>query len=159
MAQGDPGFDCSVISLGMVGIVTQVSLRLVPKFSVRQRVYTHGWPSVYEQHGSLDSMIQGLPAAMRSTDSFSWFVDWAHDDPGMLILRDFVPQGQGASESPPPEGTWAGAPLQMEPIRGKACCHPMPVAVHPMPVTVPCMPACNTLHALGVLHTPGKVSI
>ena len=36
---------------------------------------------------------RALPDVMKTTGSFSWFVDWGRDDPGMLICRDFHPEG------------------------------------------------------------------
>jgi len=116
--RGDIGFDCSVVSLGLLGIAVQLTLQLVDSFDVRQRVYGE-WPPPGGAAGSLTAMLDSLPAAMSGTDSFSAFVDWSIDDPGMLILRDFVPLAgeEALSPAPPrwPEGP-DGARLRLEPI-------------------------------------------
>lgn len=115
IARGEDGFECSVVSLGMMGVVTQMTLRVVPRFKVRQRVYSYGWPAPRDREGSLNEMLLSLPEAMRSTGSFSLFLDWGRDDPGMLILRDFVP---ASTQAAAPEAEWAGFPLRMSPIAG-----------------------------------------
>jgi len=82
---------------------------------VRQRIYTHGWPAQHEREGSLQHMMDCLPAAMSSTGSFSAFVDWSRDDPGMVIFRDFEDQPGHMEEAP---SEWAGMPLRVDPIPG-----------------------------------------
>ncbi len=119
VARGDPGFECSVVSLGMMGIVTRVELSLVDEFDVDQRVYG-AWPPRGEQ-GSLGAMVESLPRILDGCLSFSLFVDWSVDAPGMLILRDPASDdGSTRQKSPDPEWfpTRPGlAPLLTEPVR------------------------------------------
>lgn len=120
LSDGDADFDCAVTSLGLLGIITKVTLRLCPAYSVRQRVYGN-WPPQPSDTptGQLARLLGSLPAAMRQTDSFSAFVQWHVDDGGMLILRDkvFTP---GAPPLAPPAEEWleTGMALRHEPIEG-----------------------------------------
>jgi xylitol oxidase len=112
IARGDPGFDCSVVSLGLLGVVSLVTIDLVPAYSVRQRVFG-GWPPE-PRSGSLAALLDSLPDAMAETGSFSAFLNWSVDSAGMLILRDTIPED--TQNEPAPE--WCGAALQQEPIEG-----------------------------------------
>jgi len=110
----DADFDCSVISMGMMGVVTKVTLQLVPAYQVRQRVYG-GWPAE-PRPGSLGRLLRSIPEALEQTDSLSAFVQWSVDGHGMLICRDKLP---GAAEADAPD-EWkdTGARLRHAPIEG-----------------------------------------
>ena len=115
-------FACSVTSLGMVGVVTKLTLRLVPAYDVRQRVYG-GWPPVPASDcgsGSLKRLLSSYHEALRQTDSLSAFVLWDVDDVGMLICRDKLrrPDGQVLTAPPVAPREWAGASLRHDPIEG-----------------------------------------
>jgi alditol oxidase len=56
-ARGDPEFDGAVVSLGALGLVTQVSLDVVPAFDVRQYVFEQlPWSAV---ESDLDAILGG----------------------------------------------------------------------------------------------------
>ena len=117
MARGDADFDCCVTSLGLLGIVTEVTLRLCPAYSVRQRVYGSWPPQPSERRtGQLRQLLDSLPAVMRQTDSFSAFVQWHADDGGMLIMRDKIHAGAPPLEAPAAEWLDTGMALRREPI-------------------------------------------
>ena len=119
----DEEFDFAVVSLGMLGVVTQLTLQLVDGYDVRKRVYG-SWPpqdglgGSYVEKGGLEKLLASLPEALRSTDSVSAFVQWSVDDVGMLILRDKIQQG--SPPLPPPAMEWqsTGAQLRHQPIDG-----------------------------------------
>ena len=82
LRKGDADFSCAVVSLGMLGVVTQLTLQLVDGYNVRQRVYG-SWPpqdslggSYAWEAGGLQKLLATLPEVMRQTDSFSAFVNW-----------------------------------------------------------------------------------
>ena len=119
-------FDCAVVSLGMLGVVTKLQLQLVPAYDVRQRVYG-GWPPVAHQNeatgaGGLKRMLASYSEALQQTDSLSAFVMWDVDDPGMLICRDKLHCSSGEPLTAPPTAPtqWkdTGALLRHEPIEG-----------------------------------------
>jgi len=62
--RGDPHFAGCVVSLGALGIVTHLTLDLLPTFEVYQRVY-------------LDVPRERLPEAFKAGYSVSLFTDWA----------------------------------------------------------------------------------
>jgi alditol oxidase len=63
VARGDPDFAGSVVNLGALGIVTRLTLDLVPAFQVRQYVYDN------LPYGHLDEVLD-------SAYSVSLFTDW-----------------------------------------------------------------------------------
>jgi xylitol oxidase len=62
--RADPHFAGSVVALGALGIVTHLTLDLLPAFEVYQRVY-------------LDVARDHLPGALAAAYSVSMFTDWA----------------------------------------------------------------------------------
>lgn len=67
LSQGDAGFDGSVVALGCLGIVTSVTLDLVPSYELRQRVYEGlAW----------DDALGQFDAIMASGYSVSMFTRW-----------------------------------------------------------------------------------
>lgn len=133
IASGDADFDCAVVSLGLLGVATRITLQLVDGYDVRQRVYGAWPPSLptdvpqQSSSGGLSQLLDSLPEAMAQTDSFSAFVQWHADDGGMLILRDKVPRphGSDAAAPAPPAPVWPpsstgnikGMPLRHAPVR------------------------------------------
>lgn len=65
--KGDDDFDGSVIALGMLGIVTAVTLAIEPTFAVAQYVY---------DDLSLAQFTQNLDTTMQAAYSVSVFTDW-----------------------------------------------------------------------------------
>lgn len=115
ISKGDPNFEAYVVSLGLLGVVTQVSLALVDDFDIQQRVYGT-WPPTEIEEGSLTRLLQSLPEAMSHCYSFSAFIKWNIDNPGMLILRESVPRHLNSS-SFSPALSWQGTPLNTSPIK------------------------------------------
>jgi alditol oxidase len=69
--RGDADFDGSVVSLGALGIVTQVTLDIVPAYDVWQTVYLGlGW----------DDAVANLDEVLGSAYSLSLFTDWSGED-------------------------------------------------------------------------------
>jgi len=119
VSRGDEGFEASVVSLGCVGIVVSVTLSLVDRFSVRQRVYG-SWPPGDDErcNGQLTSMLEFLPEAIQDCDAFSLFIDFSQDSSGMLVLKDFVPweENDNCFSLQSPATSLNGLPLMTEPI-------------------------------------------
>lgn len=110
LRRGAAGWEAAVVSLGLLGVMTSITLRLVPSYQVRNRVYGT-WPPV-PTAGSLDALVASLPQLLE-TDSFSAFVDWSVDSSGLLLLRDIVTPGKQLVE---PASHWCNAPLALQPI-------------------------------------------
>lgn len=67
ITRGDPDFDASVVSLGLLGVVTQVKLDVEPTYEVRQHVFeTLSWSAIHEHFDEITS----------SAYSVSMFTDW-----------------------------------------------------------------------------------
>jgi alditol oxidase len=88
--RGDPDFPGAVVALGALGVVTALTLDLVPTFDVRQ------W--VYEGLRSFDAVPEALAAAY----SVSLFTRWAGDG----FEQCWIKQRAGA---PAPGPDWFGA--------------------------------------------------
>ncbi|WDZ84653.1 FAD-binding protein [Micromonospora cathayae] len=98
----DPRFPGLVVGLGAYGVVTRVTLALVPTFEVRQ--YVH-----------LDLPREAVDEALHSAYSVSLFTDWR----GPRINQ--VWRKQRADEAPPPPG-WLGttaADTAQHPVPGQ----------------------------------------
>ncbi|MEV7395628.1 FAD-binding protein [Aeromicrobium sp. NPDC092404] len=76
--RGDPDFDGMVVSLGCLGIVTKVTLDIVPTFDVRQDVY---------EGVSWESIADHLDAITSSAYSVSMFTDWGDAGAGQAWLK------------------------------------------------------------------------
>lgn len=91
LARGDDGFEGAVTSLGALGVVTALTLDLLPRFDVEQYVYEDlGWPVLTEN----------ADAVFSAAYSVSAFTDW--DGP----LRLWVKRRTG---DPLPDLAWTGA--------------------------------------------------
>jgi len=112
ITKGHPQFTASVVSLGMMGVVTKVTLSLVDDYDIAQRVYGN-WPP--SPTGTLSLLIDSIPNVLSNCSSFSAFVKWNVDDFGMLILRQQIPRGFSCPQLDP---FFAKQPLQTKPIKG-----------------------------------------
>jgi xylitol oxidase len=76
--RGDTDFDGAVVSLGRLGVLTHVTLDVVPTFEVRQDLFEHlPWADV-EQH---------LDAVTSSAYSVSMFTDWSAGGPHQVWTK------------------------------------------------------------------------
>jgi alditol oxidase len=92
-ADGGGQFSGAVVALGALGIVTSLSLDIVPAFDIRQYVY---------QNLPGEQLAEHLADIFASGYSVSLFTDWRGPDIGQVWLK----QRAGA---PPPEPRWYGA--------------------------------------------------
>ncbi len=69
--RGDPDFDGTVVSLGALGIVTRVTLDIVPAYGIRQTVYV-GLP--------WERALSELDGLLGSAYSLSFFTNWAETE-------------------------------------------------------------------------------
>jgi xylitol oxidase len=82
--RGDPDFDGAVVSLGRLGVLTTVTLDVVPTFEVRQDLFEHlPWADV-EQH---------LDAVTSSAYSVSMFTDWSESGPHQVWTKSRTDAG------------------------------------------------------------------
>ncbi len=99
-----PDFDGVVLSLGALGIITELTLDLVPAFEMRQWVY-RDLPT--------ESLVEHLDEIMASAYSVSLFTDWAPD-----VVRQVWFKRRAPVDNAPP--VWFGAILADRPM------HPVP---------------------------------
>jgi xylitol oxidase len=78
-------FNGAVVALGSLGVVTKVTLGLVPAFSVRQNVYLNLPVSQLEQH---------FDEIMSSGYSVSLFTDWQTENMNQLWIKRKVMAGE-----------------------------------------------------------------
>jgi xylitol oxidase len=91
-------FNGAVVTLGSLGVVTKVTLDLVPAFSVRQNVYLNLPVSQLEQH---------FDEIMSSGYSVSLFTDWQTENMNQLWIKRKVTTGETFNA----EGEFFGANL------------------------------------------------
>jgi alditol oxidase len=120
-----PEFAGTVVALGALGVVTQLTVDVQPDFEVAQYIH-HGVP--------LDRFIEEHAAVLASGYSVSGFTDWRPDGGGFSVWRKLRTAGgaQDAAE---------GAAL-IEALGGRPATEP----AHP----VPGMPAENSTPQLGL---------
>jgi xylitol oxidase len=76
--RGDDDFDGMVVSLGSVGVVTAVTLDVVPRFEIRQDLFEHlPWADVTEHFDAITS----------SAYSVSMFTDWNETGPHQIWTK------------------------------------------------------------------------
>jgi alditol oxidase len=105
--QGD-AFDGMVVALGALGIVTKITLRIIPTYSVRQFVYENLPFTAVEQH---------FEEIFSSAYSVSLFTNWQNGVVGQLWQKQLYADGD---ETPPPK-TFFGAtiaPVDRHPVAG-----------------------------------------
>jgi len=98
------GFDGAVVALGSLGIVTSLTLDLVPAFQMRQYVY---------EGLSLAALGEHLDEVLSAGYSVSLFTDWT----GPVVNQVWVKR---RAEDPPPPPSWLDARLADGPR------HPVP---------------------------------
>ena len=84
-------FDGMVVALGGLGIVTKLTLDIVPSFPVRQDVYEHLPRNQLEEH---------FDAIAASAYSVSVFTDWQNDKANQVWLKQRVEDGDGYEPAP-----------------------------------------------------------
>lgn len=106
LARGDAGFDGAVLSLGMLGVATRLTLDLEPSFTVRQDVY---------EDMPLGRLATDLDEIVGSAYSVSLFTDWTSPSFNQVWLK----RRTDAPERPTPR-RWMDAHLADGPR------HPVP---------------------------------
>ncbi|SMC54804.1 FAD-binding protein [Kibdelosporangium aridum] len=92
--RGDDDFDGAVVNLGALGVVTSVTLDLVPAFEIRQYVH-EGLPLAADILGVLDGAY-----------SVSLFTDWSGDTINQVWVKqrtqdpEFIPDGTTPADGP-----------------------------------------------------------
>jgi xylitol oxidase len=114
-------FNGAVVALGLLGIVTSLTLDLVPAFRIRQYVY--------ERLG-MDQLAEHLADILASAYSVSLFTRWQDAQISQVWLKHLAGPDDSAAAAPP---DWLGATLADGPR-------------HP----VPGMPPANCTQQLGV---------
>jgi xylitol oxidase len=103
-------FQGAVVHLGGFGVVTRVTLNLLPAFDVRQVVY---------ENLSFDQLEHHLDEIFGSGYSVSLFTDWQNHRATQVWIKSRVPRG--ASKLPPIKPEFFGAKLatkNLHPIAG-----------------------------------------
>lgn len=101
-------FQGMVIALGALGVVTKLTLDIVPAFSIRQDVYENLPLAQLEQH---------FDAIMGSAYSVSLFTDWQRERIGQIWMKRRVTAG-AAGELVPALLEATPAPTDRHPIAG-----------------------------------------
>jgi xylitol oxidase len=101
--RGDPDFAGMVVGLGCLGIVTKVTLDIVPTFQVRQDVY---------EGVSWGSIADNFDAITASAYSVSMFTDWSDAGAGQAWLKS-------RADVTPPAAFFGAAPATRD-------LHPLP---------------------------------
>ncbi|MFG2172040.1 D-arabinono-1,4-lactone oxidase [Streptomyces niveus] len=105
-------FAGSVVALGALGVVTSLTLDLVPAFDVRQFVYTGL---------SLEVLAEHFDAITSAAYSVSLFTDWSAPRFGQVWLKCLDDSGP---DSAGPDFPWAGpADGPMHPVPGMSAVH------------------------------------
>lgn len=94
----DPDFYGAVVGLGALGVVTKITLDLVPAFNVRQDVYLNLPLAQLENH---------FDEIMSSGYSVSLFTDWQTENVNQLWMKRVVKEGEALTAEP----TFFGATL------------------------------------------------
>lgn len=77
----DPDFNAAAVSLGALGVVTKLTLDIMPRYLMRQDVYE--WLP-------LDSAISNFQEIHQSAYSVSFFTDWRHEAINQVWLKQLV---------------------------------------------------------------------
>ena len=101
-------FDGMVVSLGGLGIVTELTLDIVPTFTVRQEVYEN--LSLAEVESNFDSILS-------SAYSVSLFTDWQRPGFTQVWRKRRLEEGEECGPGP-----WFGATLATGPLHPIAGC-------------------------------------
>lgn len=87
--RGDADFDGAVVNLGALGVMSELTLDIVPSFDVRQNVYL-GLP--------LPAAIQNFESLMSRAYSVSLFTRWQGDEIDQLWVKDVAGRSEPATE-------------------------------------------------------------
>ncbi|MBB6694896.1 FAD-binding protein [Cohnella xylanilytica] len=87
---GDETFQGAVVGLGALGVVTKLTLNVVPTFRVAQRVY---------EELPLARLEQGLDAIFSSAYSVSLFTDWKKDSINQVWVKARLTGGDSGPDS------------------------------------------------------------
>ncbi|MFE3741938.1 FAD-binding protein [Streptomyces sp. NPDC059134] len=96
LARGDADFPGTVVALGALGIVTRMTLGLVPAYEIRQRVYDGLAPGELREH---------FDAILSAAYSVSVFTDWRPGAAAQVWLKQRT--GDPGTDAAP--DTWHGA--------------------------------------------------
>jgi alditol oxidase len=105
-----PNFLASVVGLGCIGIVTKVTLDLLPRFDMTQIVY---------RNLSMDQLKDNLEAIMASGYSVSLFTDWQNHNINQVWIKDKAKSAETATIAPEFYGATA-ATKNMHPIEANS---------------------------------------
>ncbi len=106
ITQGDELFNASVVSLGMLGIVSRLTLRVEPSYMVRQLVY---------EGMQLPELVENLQDVLASAYSVSIFTGWQPGQAAQVWRKE-----RCKGDSPAPPATFYGG-------------HPTQREMHPLP--------------------------
>jgi xylitol oxidase len=112
LRRGDPGFEGAVVHLGGLGIVTAVTLDIVPRFEVRQDVFIEM---------PFRALVDNFEAVSAAAYSVSAFTRWRGDSIAQVWLKS-------RTGLPAPTGDFFGARA------AETACHPIPT-IDPAPTT------------------------
>ncbi|MDF8266227.1 FAD-binding protein [Luteipulveratus sp. YIM 133296] len=88
LRRGEEGFDGAVVSLGALGVVTEMTLDVVPTFDVHQRLFGHvPW----------DVVVERFDEVSASAYSVSLFTTWHEDTIGLAWLKEVADGAFGES--------------------------------------------------------------
>ncbi|MHA6297992.1 FAD-binding protein [Devosia sp. CAU 1758] len=104
LRRGDPGFEGAVVNLGALGVMSEITLELVPSFAIRQNVYL-GLP--------VTTLLTSFDTLMRRAYSVSLFTRWQGDVLDQIWVKALDEAGE-----PPEAVLGAGA--------ANGPCHPIP---------------------------------
>ncbi|AXY72703.1 FAD-binding protein [Paraflavitalea soli] len=100
----------AVVGLGALGVVTQLTLRVQPRFHMQQYVY---------EHLPLAQLTQHFHQVMAAGYSVSLFTDWQQDSINEVWIKTMAGEGHGFSQMPLFFGATA-ARHKLHPIAGVA---------------------------------------
>ena len=118
-------FDGAVVALGALGVVTRLTLDVIPSFDVRQHVY---------DDLPFDALIDAFEEVVSAAYSVSVFTDWRAPVRARVWLKQRVDDPEQPPGEPPQD--WLGAALATEPrhpIAGMSPVHCTPQLGEPGP--------------------------
>ncbi|WP_276482623.1 FAD-binding protein [Paraflavitalea pollutisoli] len=101
-------FHAAVVALGALGIVTQLTLQVQPKFYMRQYVY---------ERLPLSKLKENFQSVMAAAYSVSLFTDWQQDSINEVWIKSLSSSGKSFDQQPDLFGARA-ATAKLHPIAG-----------------------------------------